>query len=463
MPSRRMGWSTWAPRPGGAPVKPEIRVPIPGPNASKIVERDGRALFTTTKTAPIVAASARGVWITDVDGNRILDFTAGVGVVNCGYSHPKIVKAIQDQAAKLIHFAGTDYYYDSQVELAERLGQLVPGAWAKKTFYTNSGTESNEAAIKIVKAHAPERQQFLAFQGAFHGRTMGSLAFTASKPVQKKGFFPWMAGVTHVPFPNPYRNAWGLDGYAHPEELTNRALDWIETLFATGLPAEDVAGLWFEPVQGEGGYVVPPKGFYAALAKLARDHGILLVADEVQTGFGRTGRMFAQEHFGVAADVTLLAKGIANGMPMGAAVARADLDFDQNGRHSNTYGGNVLATTAALATLDALQGERLVENSAVVGAHLRNRLLELQQKHEVIGDVRGLGLMQAMEFVKDRRTKAVDPKFKDRVVEESMKRGLALLQCGRSGVRCIPPLCVTDEEIDAGVEVLDQAIRAASR
>src|SRR5581483_3417931 len=430
-------------------VKPEIRVPIPCPNATKVVERDHRALFTTTKTAPIVAASAKGVWVTDVDGNRILDFTSGVGVVNCGYSHPKIVKAIQDQAAKLIHFAGTDYYYDSQVDRAERLTQIVPGPWAKKVFYTNSGTESNEAAIKIVKAHHPDRQQFLAFQGAFHGRTMGSLAFTASKPVQKRGFFPWMPGVTHVPFPNPYRNAWGIDGYEHPAELANRALDWIETLFSTSLPPEDVAGLWFEPVQGEGGYVVPPKEFYPKLAKLARDHGILLVADEVQSGFGRTGRMFAQEHFGVAGDVTCLAKGIANGMPMGAAVARADLDFDKNGRHSNTYGGNVLATTAGLATLDVLQGEKLVEHSARVGEHLHKRLRELQQKREVIGDVRGLGLMQAMEFVKDRRTKAVDPAFKDRVVDEAMKRGLALLQCGKAGVRCIPPLCITEAEVDA--------------
>jgi 4-aminobutyrate aminotransferase len=222
-----------------------------------------------------------------------------------------------------------------------------------------------------------------------------------------------------------------------------------------------VGGLWLEPVQGEGGYVVPPKGFYPKLAKLARDHGILLVADEVQTGFGRTGKMFAQEHFGLEADITMLAKGIANGMPMGAAVARADLDFDANGRHSNTYGGNVLATTAALATLDVIQGEKLVENSAKVGDHLNKRLRELAGKHEAIGDVRGLGMMQAIEFVTDRRTKAYDPKVKDRVVEEATKRGLVLLPCGRSAVRCIPPLVITVEEVDAGIEVLDQAIGAA--
>lgn len=441
-------------------MKPEIRVPVPGPNAQKIVERDHRALITTTKTSPIAAASAKGVWVTDVDGNTFLDFTSGIGVVNAGYSHPKIVKAIQDQAAKLIHFAGTDFYYDSQVDLAERLGQLVPGEWAKKTFFTNSGTESNEAAIKLVK-HASKRQQFLAFQGAFHGRTMGSLGLTGSKTVHKKSFFPWMPGVTHVPFPNPYRNPWGIDGYENPSELTDKALDFIESTFTSTLPPEDVAAIWFEPVQGEGGYVVPPKDFYPKLFKLAKKHGILMVADEVQTGFGRTGRMFGQEHYGVAADVTTLAKAIANGIPMGATVARAELDFDVSGAHSNTYGGNVLATTASLATIDVLLGEGLVQNAERVGAHMRKRLVELQQKHEVIGDVRGLGLMLATEFVTDRRKKTYDVKLKDRVTEEAMKRGLVLLPAGKNSIRYIPPLTITRDEVDAGIEVLDQAIRAA--
>jgi 4-aminobutyrate aminotransferase len=444
-------------------MKPTVRVPLPGPNAQKIVERDGRALITTTKTAPAVAREAHGVWVTDVDGNTLLDFTSGVGVVNCGYSHPKITKAIQEQAGKLVHFAGTDFYYDSQVELAERLAHATPGAFAKKVFYSNSGTESNEAAIKIAK-YATERQQFIAFVGAFHGRTMGSLAMTASKPVHKRGFFPWMAGTIHAHYPNPYRNIWGIDGYEKPDELADKAIDYIEsTLFANMLPPDDVAGVWLEPVQGEGGYVVPPKGFVPKLRKLCDKHGILLVADEVQSGFGRTGKLFAMEHYGVAPDIMCLAKGIANGVPMGAVVARADLDFDVSGAHSNTFGGNVLATTAALATLDVLQGEKLVENAEKVGAHLKRRLLELQQKHDAIGDVRGLGLMLATEFVTDRRTKAFDPKTKDRVVEEAYKRGLVLLPCGKSSVRYIPPLCVTREEIDAGVEVLDAAIAAATR
>ena len=442
-------------------MKPQIRVPVPGPNAQKIVERDARALMTTTKTAPVAAASAKGVWVTDVDGNTFLDFTSGVGVVNCGYSHPRIVKAMQDQVAKLVHFAGTDFYYDSQVELAERLARATPGTFPKKVFYTNSGTESNEAAIKIAKYHSG-RSQFVAFVGAFHGRTMGSLAMTASKPVHKRGFFPWMGGTTHAHYPNPYRNIWGIDGYEKPDELADKAIDYIETtLFGTMLPPDDVAGVWFEPVQGEGGYVVPPKSFVTKLRKLCDTHGILLVADEVQSGFGRTGKLFAMEHHGVTPDIMLLAKGIANGMPMGAVVARAELDFDVSGAHSSTYGGNVLATTTALTVLDVLQQEKLVENSEKVGAHLKKRLLELKEKHACIGDVRGLGLMLATEFVTDRKTKAFDPKTKDRVVEEAYKRGLILLPCGKSSVRYIPPLCITKEEADAGVEIIDAAITAA--
>ena len=444
-------------------MKPEIRVPVPGPNAQKIVERDTRSIFTTTKTSPIAAAHAKGAWVTDVDGNTFLDWTSGVGVVNVGYSHPRVTKAIQDQAAKLVHFAGTDFYYDSQVELAERLAHLVPGRFEKKVFYTNSGTESNEAAIKVARYHSG-RGRFLAFVGGFHGRTMGALSMTASKPVHQRNFFPTMPGVVHAHYPNPYRNVWGIDGNENGDELVDKCIDYIETtLFQSMLPPEDVAAVWAEPIQGEGGYVVPPKSWFPKLRKLCDKHGILLAADEVQTGFGRTGKLFAMEHWGVAPDMTMLAKGIANGMPMGALVARADLDFDVSGAHSNTFGGNVLATTAAVATLDALQQERIVENAEKVGAHLKKRLVELQERHEAIGDVRGLGLMLATEFVTDRRAKTYDPKVKDRVVEEAWRRGLVLLPCGKSSVRYIPPLVLTKEEADAGVEVLEQAIRAATR
>lgn len=443
-------------------MKPDIRTPIPGPQAQKIVERDSRALITTTKTSPITAKEAHGCWVTDVDGNTLLDFTSGIGVVNVGHSHPRIVKSIQEQAAKLVHFAGTDFYYESQVEYAERLSALTPGRFAKKVFYTNSGTESNEAAIKIAKAHKG-KQNLLAFLGAFHGRTMGSLALTASKSVHKKGFMPWMPGVQHALYPNPYRNVWGIDGYERPDELADKAIDFIETtLFNTSLPPSEVAAIFVEPVQGEGGYVVPPRSFLPKLRKLADKHDILIVADEVQSGFGRTGKMFASEHFGFVPDIMCLAKAIANGIPMGAVVARADLDFTESGRHSNTYGGNVLATTTALTTLDILQSEHLVQNAATVGAHLQTRLKELQSRHSCIGDVRGLGLMLATEFVKDLRTKEPDTKIHNRVVEEAAKRGLILLPCGKNSVRYIPPLTITREEVDAGVDVLDAAIKAAS-
>ncbi|HVM45006.1 MAG TPA: aminotransferase class III-fold pyridoxal phosphate-dependent enzyme, partial [Candidatus Thermoplasmatota archaeon] len=316
-------------------------------------------------------------------------------------------------------------------------------------------------AIKVAR-YSTERPLFLAFYAAFHGRTMGSLALTASKTVHRRGFFPQMPGSQHAFYPNPYRNPWGVDGYADPGELVNRAIDFIEsTLFQHTMPPDEVAAVFCEPVQGEGGYIVPPASFLPKLRKLADKHGILLVADEVQTGFGRTGKMFGCEHFGVEPDIVSLAKAIANGVPMGAVVARAELDFDVSGRHSNTYGGNVLATAAALATLDVLQSERLVENSATTGAHMRRRLEELQQRHDVIGDVRGLGLMLATDFVKDRRTKEPHAKLKDRVVEEAAKRGLILLPAGRSSVRYIPPLCITREEVDAGIEVLEAALKAA--
>ena len=441
---------------------PSIQVPPPGPNAKKIIERDTRYLITSTKTAPVVAARAEGVYVEDVDGNVFLDLTSGIGVTNTGHGNPRVVKAVQEQAAKFIHYAGTDFYYDQQVTLAERLSELVPGDFEKKTFFTNSGTESNEAALKLCRFHTG-RGQFLAFHGGFHGRTMGSLSFTASKPTQRARFFPTMPGVHHAHYANPYRNIWGIDGYAEPDELVNRCIDYIEDiLFQTTLPAGDVAGLFVEPVQGEGGYIVPPKGFFPALRKLCDRHGILLVADEVQTGFGRTGKMFGMEHWGVAADITSLAKGIASGVPMGATVARADLDFTYMGAHSNTYGGNPVAAAAALATIDALTLDGLVENAARQGPHLMAGLRELQNKHpERVGDVRGLGLMVAIDFVKDPRTKEYDTKLRDRVVEEALKRGLVLLPCGKSAIRFIPPLIITREEIDTTLRLFGEATAAA--
>jgi 4-aminobutyrate aminotransferase len=449
----------------GTETRPALKTAIPGPRSKAIVQRDDAALATTTKTAPVTAVEGRGVVVEDADGNVLLDFAAGIGVLNTGHSHPAVVAAIQRQAERLVHFAGTDFYYEQQVELAERLAKVVPIEGPSKVFYTQSGTESNEAAIKVAKA-ATGRQMFLAFMGAFHGRTQGSLALTTSKPHHREGFFPAMPGVVHAPFPNPYRNAWHVDGYDDPGLLTERAIEHLESILEVACPAKETAAVFWEPVQGEGGYVVPPPTFPKKLKGLCEEHGILLVADEVQTGFGRTGKWFASEHFGVKADIVSLAKAMGSGMPIGATVFRADLDFKMKGKHSNTYGGNVLGCAASLATLDVLEKERLVQNSAKAGKHLEKRLEELKARHAAIGDRRGLGLMQAVEFVKPG-TKGPggapepDAKMQKTIEEGCWKRGLILLGCGKSSLRVIPALNVTTEQIDGAMEVLGETLRAA--
>ncbi len=440
--------------------RPHIKVQPPGPESERIVERDTRYLVTTTKTSPIAARSAKGAWVEDVDGNTLLDFTSGIGVTNTGHCHPRVVEAVQEQAERLMHFAGTDFYYDAQASLGERLDEIAPGDAPRKTFFTNSGTESNEAALKVAR-HATGRKRFLAFYGAFHGRSLGSLSLTASKPVHQDGFFPTTPGVHHVPFPNPYRNIWGIDGYAEPDELTNRALDFIETtLFGTNCPPEEVAACFVEPIQGEGGYVVPPDPFYPKLKKLLDEHGILLAADEVQTGFGRTGEMFALDHWDIAPDILSLAKALGSGMPIGACVVNADLDFPHKGAHSNTYGGNLVASAAALATIDVIQDEDLTGNARSVGGELRQGLEDLQGTHEAVGDVRGKGLMLATELVQDPDTREPAPEPRDAIVKEAYKRGLVLLPAGKSAIRYIPPLTLTSEEAQAGLDVLGEAFTA---
>jgi 4-aminobutyrate aminotransferase len=442
----------------GTEATPLVKTPIPGPKAKAVVKRDQAFMMTTTKTAPLAGQSGRGCVVEDVDGNRLLDFASGIGVLNTGHCHPRVVAAVQDQAARLMHFAGTDFYYDLQTRLAERITRIAPVAGKSKLFYTQSGTEANEAAIKIAKA-ATGRPLFLAFLGAFHGRTQGSLALTASKTKHRAGFFGMMGGVVHAPFPNPYRNTWRIDGYADPAELSNRALEYIEGLLDTVLPPQDVAGVFWEPVQGEGGYVVPPKQFPPALHKLCAQHGILLIADEVQTGFGRTGRMFATEHYGITADIVAMAKAMGSGFPIGAAVARADLDFKESGRHSNTYGGNLLGCAASMATLDVLEDEKLVQNAAKMGERMGGQMEEMRQAHPRVGDHRGLGLMRAFEFVTPEG--APDPKLRDAAEREAWKRGLVTLACGKASLRVIPPLTVTPGQVDGGMDVLRAALKAA--
>ncbi len=430
--------------------------PIPGPRAQQIIERDRRALMTATKSAPIVAASARGVWVTDVDGNRLLDFAAGIAVHAVGHCHPDVVRAIQRQAETLSHFAGTDFYYDLQVTLAEKIAAIAPGAHEKKVFFTNSGTESAEAALKIARWQR-RRPITIGLLGGFHGRSMGALTMTASKAVQRARFEPFAGGGHHIPAPNCYRCPYKLE-YPSCDLYCAKILK--ELYFETTIPPEDVAAFLAEPVMGEGGYVVPPKGWFAEVKRILDEHGILLIADEVQSGVGRTGTWFAIEHHGVVPDLVTTAKAIGGGLPMGAVILRADLDLAA-GAHSNTFGGNLVAAAASLATLGVIEREHLLDNARAEGTYLKQRLTELAGRHPEIGDVRGIGLMVATEFVRDPTTKEPAARFRDRVVEEAYRRGLILLGCGRSSIRYIPPLIVRREEIDEAVEIVDAAIRAA--
>lgn len=462
-----MSQSTPLPAKAAPPVEsadaPKRRVrivtPIPGPKAQQIVEADTRLLMTSTKTSPVAAESAQGVWIHDVDGNQILDFTAGVGVVNTGHCHPTVVRAVQEQSAKLMHFAGTDFYYRNQTELADRLTGLTPGDFEKKVFFTNSGTESAEAALKLARWNR-QRPLTLGLLGAFHGRSMGSLTMTASKPAQRARFLAYSGGGQHIPAPNCFRC---------PYQLTYPSCDLYcakilkELYFETSIPPTDVAAMIVEPVMGEGGYIVPPKGWHREIKKILDEHDILFIDDEVQAGFGRTGRWFAIEHHGVVPDMVTTAKALGSGLPIGAVIFRKSLDYTYQGAHSNTFGGNLVAVAGALATLDVIEREHLLENARVQGEHLRQRLVELQGKHEEIGDVRGLGLMVATEFVRSRSDKTPNVKLKDRIIEEAYRRGLLLLPCGKSSIRYIPPLVITRDEVDEGVEILDAAITAARR
>jgi 4-aminobutyrate aminotransferase len=438
------------------PGLPNILTDLPGPKAKSIIDRDRAVVSPSyTRDYPLVAARGEGAIVEDVDGNQFLDFNAGIAVVSTGHCHPEVVEAIQRQAARLIHMSGTDFYYENLVELAEKLAALVPGDEAKRVYFGNSGTEAVEAALKMARYHTG-RGQFIAFLGAFHGRTMGSLALTGSKSVQKRGFFPVLQGVHHVPYAYCYRCAYGKT----PDSCAVECVQAIEErLFRQILPAEEVAAIFVEPVQGEGGYVVPPQKFFDELRRLADRYGILLVADEVQSGMGRTGKMFASEHFGFEPDIVCMAKGIASGMPLGATVARAEVMNWEPGAHASTFGGNPVCVAAALQTIELLERE-LVDNAARVGAHMKSRLDEFPRKFPMVGDVRGLGLMLGIEIVRDQKTRERAPEFRDRLVRMCFERGLLILGAGPNSIRLSPPLVITKDQADAAVDVLEECLRA---
>jgi len=445
-------------------MKPEIRVEpgSPGSKSRMWIEEHHKYIATSThdpKHLPLVIERGEGVWLIDVDGNRYLDFSSAISVNNLGYpTHPDVKRAVIEQLDKLAHAAGTDYYNPYQVELAKKLVSIAPGSFEKKVFYSNSGTEANEAALKLVR-QALGRKFFIAFYGAFHGRTMGTLALTASKPVHKKQYFPWMPGVIHVPYPNPYRNPWGIDGYEHPVELVNRVLEYIEEyVFGYLVPSDEVAAVFAEPIQGEGGYVVPPKEFFPMLRKMLDKYGILLVDDEVQMALGRTGRMFAIEHYNTAPDVLTVAKALGGGvMPIGATIFRRELDYREPGMHSNTFGGHALACIAALKTLQVV--EKLLPNINKLEKIFRERLFEWRDRYEFIGDVRGVGLAWAMEIVRDKESKKPDPDRRGKILYEALRRGLVLLGCGKSSIRIIPPLIISEEEAKTGLDILEESIK----
>jgi 4-aminobutyrate aminotransferase len=434
---------------------PEIRTALPGPKATAIIEKDKTFVSPSyTRDYPFVIARGEGAVVEDVDGNRFLDCAAGIAVNSTGVSHPDVVKAITEQAGKFIHMSGTDFYYEPQVRLAEELAGLVPIEGPVRTFFGNSGTEATEAALKVARYYT-KRQGIIAFLGAFHGRSMGSLSLTASKAIQRRGFAPFLPGVYHAPYPDPYR----FNGT--PDECAEASLAWIrDQIFVHLISPDEVAAVVFEPVQGEGGYIVPPKAFVQGLRDLTSQHGIVLVCDEVQSGMGRTGKMFAAEHFGLKADVVNIAKGIASGLPLGVTCARAEIMSWPPGAHASTFGGNPVSCAAASATIRLLK-DRLVANAATVGAHLTEGLRELQKKHALIGDVRGMGLMIGIELVKDRKTKERAVNERNAVVQAMFQRGILVLGAGRNAVRLAPPLVLSKEQADSVLVALDEALGEA--
>ncbi len=430
---------------------------VPGPKAQHYVEKDSRYISPSyTRSYPFVMERGKGSEVWDVDGNRFLDFNAGIAVVATGHSHPEVVKAIQEQAEKFIHMAGTDFYYPQEIDLAEKLNEVRPMEEEVKVFFSNSGTESVETAVKLAR-YATGRPRFIAFLGGFHGRTMGSLAFTASKAVQREKFFPMMPGVVHVPFPNPYRPLF------RGEDQGIAVLDYIENvIFKSVAPPSEVAGILVEPIQGEGGYVVPPESFLPGLREMCDRYGILLIADEVQSGMGRTGKMYAIEHSGVEPDIYTMAKGIASGMPLGATVARKSVMTWEPGAHGNTFGGNPLSCVAAMKTIELVQ-QKYMANAARMGEYMMGPLREMQGKHPSIGDVRGRGLMVGIELVMDRETKEPASDLRNKVIHESFRRGVLFLGCGTSTIRLSPALSITKDEIDEGLEVLDEVLTVAEK
>ncbi len=425
-----------------------------GPLAAAFIERDREVVSPSyTRGYPFVMARGEGTEVWDVDGLRYLDFTSGVAVTSTGHAHPEVVRAIKEQAEKFLHMSGTDFYYPPQIELAEYLDRIAPMTDVVRAFFTNSGAESIEAAIKLA-LYATNRHYFIAFYGGFHGRTMGALAFTASKPVQRECFLPAMPPVAHVPYPDPYRPV--LSDLHGDQGLA--VIRYIEDyVFARKLCPTEVAGILVEPIQGEGGYIVPPPSFFPALRELCDRYGILLIVDEVQSGMGRTGKWFGIEHEGVEPDIVAVAKGIASGMPLGAMIARKSLMTWPAGTHASTFGGNPVSCAAALVTLRLLE-DGMMDNAAAMGAYLMEKLRDIQTRHPAIGDVRGRGLMVGIEIIKDPSARERAPELRNAIVNHAFEDGLLLLGAGPNSIRFVPPLNVSREHVDEALGIFERVL-----
>ena len=439
---------------------PKIVVSPPGPKAREMVKKDESLVSPSyARFYPLVIDSGKGCIVKDVDGNEFIDFNSGLVCLNVGHSHPKVVAAIKKQCDRFLHYSNTDFYYDGVIDLAGKLAEITPGDFNKKVYFGNSGAEAIEAAVKLAKWHS-RRQLFIAFISAFHGRTIGALSFTASKPTQRRYFFPLMPGVTHVPYPYCYRCPFKLTD----PECHYWCVDFIdEYVLQKYVPPEDTAAILYEPIQGEGGYVVPPPEYPKRLKKLADKYGLLFIDDEVQTGMGRTGKWFAIEHWDVEPDIICSAKGLASGMPLGAVIAKAKVMDWVGGSHASTFGGNPLSCAAALAVIDTIKEEKLLENATKQGAYIMKRLEELKARSEIVGDVRGKGLMIGLEIVEDKKSKKPAPEKVKEIMIRSWKRGVAVITCGTSTIRIAPPLVITRELVDSALDIIEDTVKEVEK
>ena len=439
---------------------PKIVVTPPGPKARELVKKDESLISPSYgRFYPLVVESGKGCIIKDVDGNEFIDFNSGLVCMNVGLSHPKVVAAVKNQCDRFLHYSNTDFYYREVVDLADRLAHITPGSPEKKIFFGNSGAEAIEAAIKLAKWHS-RRQLFIAFISAFHGRTVGALSFTASKPTQRRSFFPLMPGVTHVPYGYCYRCPYKL---TFPE-CHYWCVDFIdEYVLQKYIPPEDTAAILAEPIQGEGGYVVPPPEYFQRLKKIADKYGLLFIDDEVQSGMGRSGKWFAIEHWGVEPDIICASKALASGLPLGACIAKSKVMDWVPGSHASTFGGNPLSCVAASAVIDVIKEEKLLENANRQGAYIMKRLNELKEKSEIIGDVRGKGLMIGMEIVESKESKKPAPQKVNEIMVRSWKRGINVISCGASTIRIAPPLVITKELVDSALDIIEDTTRQVEK